>query len=360
MSANTLKLIVLCWLVACSAPHNGTVHIGTTKDAAGAVDAVLADLADTGTEGPETVSQDANIQDMALDLGSKPDSGDIATDMATPLCCGAGVACPGTMTCAGGALGLGTCKPKPDGGSCWSAADCPKGTQCAGALICPCDKDCGAKEGPGQCQGGPVDCCTTDFDCAKGERCVGSSGAGNTGVCKPIPAWGGCWDGNDCAPTQACKGGAVCPCNADCDMADTIGHCDGTDAGCCTTAGVCPAGQVCQMLSGIGWSTCVAAPEPGRCWHDKDCAPGNTCKGAALCPCNGDCGAGYHGPGVCTPPAPACTPIQVSWVSEVCDAASLVVWDGSKCVATCPGCCGCEPFCAATFQDVADCQMKCK
>lgn len=208
--------------------------------------------------------------------------------------------------------------------------------------------------------GDPVGCCAKDQDCGVGERCVGN-GSGNSGVCKPVPAWGGCWDGNDCTPTQKCVGGAVCPCDADCDGPDTVGGCQGDDSGCCTGAGNCPKGAQCQAFSGIGWSTCVALPEPGRCWKNTDCPVGHPCKGAAVCPCGNDCDKGYAGPGVCTPPAGAgCTPIQPKWVAEICDAASLVVWTGSQCAATCPGCCGCEPFCDATFPSIAACQAACQ
>ena len=202
-------------------------------------------------------------------------------------------------------------------------------------------------------------CCTTNFDCPKGERCVGQF-TDKGGVCKPIPAWGSCWDFNDCVPSQECQAWFVCPCNGGCKNPDLLGQCVGSTGGCCTTTGVCPGGEECFLLSGIGWSTCLAKPEPGRCWQPSDCPAGQTCEGAGFCPCNTFCdGASYQGPGVCTPPAPACTPILPAWVLETCDAANLVVWDGSQCVATCPGCCGCAPFCSKTFGSIGACLTAC-
>lgn len=359
---------------ACSNARTGLLQTGTTAGS-GDADATVADPADASGDlvGPEAIVVDASLPDAPLvdvPLADVPladvapvdaTAGDAtAADAPMPICCGAAAACPEGYTCGGGDKGQGTCKSAPASGKCWSAANCPKGVACVGASQCPCNALCGQIDLPGQCQGGPVGCCAKDQDCGAGERCVGN-GAGNSGVCKPVPAWGGCWDGNDCTPTQKCMGGAVCPCDADCDGPDAIGACQGEDSGCCTGAGNCPKGAQCQEFSGIGWSTCVAVPEPGRCWKNTDCPAGHACKGAAVCPCGNECDMGYAGPGVCTPPpGSGCTAIQPTWVAEICDAASLVVWTGSQCVATCPGCCGCEPFCDATFPSIAACQAACQ
>lgn len=274
-----------------------------------------------------------------------------------PVCCGASWPCPAGMTCGlvPGAKEDGTCKPSGTADACWGDADCPTGLKCKGAFTCPCNALCGVIDTPGVCAAS-LDCCTTDWDCELGERCVGN-GTGN-GICKPVPAWGSCWDGNDCTPTQTCEGGSVCSCDADCDQEDTLGTCKGGDSGCCTGAQVCPAGFQCMPLSGIGWSTCVATPEPGRCWSNQDCPSGHTCEGAAFCPCSSDCDMSYEGPGVCKPPT-GCTPLETAWVTEICDAKSLALWDGTKCVQTCPGCCGCEPFCDKTFESLDACQATC-
>lgn len=360
----------LACLWACSEPNSGPIYQGTTSDGAGELDAVVGDAASADTTSADTTSADATPPDAAVADAGPPDAAalgdaqgdaavgpDSAADATLPACCGPGAACPAGWTC-NRADGKGECVAPPPSGACWTAADCPQGVACAGAFACPCNADCGAPGNqPGQCQGGPVGCCASDFDCAKGQRCVGK-GAG-PGVCKPVPAWGGCWDGNDCAPTQKCQGGQVCGCDADCGAPDKLGQCTGPDNGCCSGSLVCPAGQQCLALSGIGWSTCVAKPAPGRCWKDADCAAGLNCHGAAFCPCSADCDMGYQGPGVCVPPAPACAPIQLAWVQEICNAKGLVVWDGSACVATCPGCCGCEPFCDKTFETMAACQAAC-
>ncbi len=42
------------------------------------------------------------------------------------------------------------CKqPVPNG--CWSDAECPVGTTCQGAFVCPCGFDCDAQDTPGMC-----------------------------------------------------------------------------------------------------------------------------------------------------------------------------------------------------------------
>ena len=46
-------------------------------------------------------------------------------------------------------------------------------------------------------------------------------------------------------------------------------------------------------------------------------------------------------------------------VSRGVDAASVVVFDGQKCVQTDPGHCGCDYFCDLTFQTMEACQAAC-
>lgn len=308
--------------------------------------------------GPNRVCSGAVIEPCETGSSGSVTLGTCVPSGEVPACCGDASPCPTGWTCglAPGTTDNGTCKESATGGACWADADCPAGVKCNGAFVCPCTADCALPDSMGVCQGGPVGCCTTDFDCELGERCAGDGTPG--GVCKPVPVWGSCWDGNDCSPTQTCEGASVCPCDADCDVPDTVGACVGGDSGCCTGAEVCPAGYQCMPLSGIGWSTCVATPEPGRCWADTDCPANHTCEGAAFCPCNADCDMDYEGTGVCTPPS-GCMPIQTPWVKEWCDAASLVIWDGAKCVETCPGCCECKPFCDKTFPNVEACQTAC-
>lgn len=136
--------------------------------------------------------------------------------------------------------------------------------------------------------------------------------------------------------------------------------------GCCYTDDDCPpdvggATVFCvgQNTAPDGLGVCLGPPEAGWCYADGHCGPGQECHGSAVCGCNIDCDPPYLGPGICVPEGPACAPIDTSWVKEICNAASVVVWDGEKCVATCPGCCGCEPFCELTFQSFDECQQQC-
>ncbi len=137
--------------------------------------------------------------------------------------------------------------------------------------------------------------------------------------------------------------------------------------GCCLTDADCailasPVAQVCALP---GWGgadvtgVCRTVAKEGWCWRDADCASGQECHGAAVCPCLVDCDLAYEGPGLCVDAGPGCTALDPSWIGEWCDAANLVLWDGTACVETCPGCCACEPFCDLTFQTVAECQTAC-
>jgi Cys-rich repeat protein len=125
--------------------------------------------------------------------------------------------------------------------------------------------------------------------------------------------------------------------------------------GCCASDADCPDGLWCVPQ----FEQCVIPPEPGRCWNDKDCQEGETCHGAFVCPCQAECQESYMGPGVCVPPA-GCAALKPAWVEEICDAKGLVLWDGEQCVATCLGCCGCEPFCDYTFESLEECEAACK
>jgi hypothetical protein len=136
--------------------------------------------------------------------------------------------------------------------------------------------------------------------------------------------------------------------------------------GCCHTTDDCPPGTggetvFCagQQTAPDGLGVCVGPAESGWCYVDEHCEPGQECHGSAVCGCNIDCDPPYLGPGICVPEGPACAPIEENWVKEICNAASVVIWDGEKCIATCPGCCGCEPFCELTFESVNECQAQC-
>ena len=139
--------------------------------------------------------------------------------------------------------------------------------------------------------------------------------------------------------------------------------------GCCLTDADCMDDETAAIFvcagQGMGdpeWAgICVApASEAGRCWADSECPDGQECFGASLCGCMMDCDMDMlEAPGICITPGAACQAIKPSWTDEICDAASLVVWDGQACVDTCPGCCGCQGWCEHTFLTMEACQATC-
>ncbi len=129
--------------------------------------------------------------------------------------------------------------------------------------------------------------------------------------------------------------------------------------GCCATSDDCP-GQVCVNLRPEGlYGVCGEIPGAGRCWTDGDCGEGESCHGRALCPCGAICDIGYVGTGFCAATGASCTAVNPESIAETCDAKNLWVFDGAGCVQTCPGCCGCEPWCDFTWDDEASCQDAC-
>ncbi|NUN14982.1 MAG: calcium-binding protein [Myxococcales bacterium] len=136
--------------------------------------------------------------------------------------------------------------------------------------------------------------------------------------------------------------------------------------GCCAVAGDCdifgsPVAHVCAPTiegTNAAWGVCKPTPPSGRCWGNNDCKPGQICHNPNVCPCGAQCAVADL-MGVCTDPQSACTPIQSEWVEESCNAANIVIWDGNACVATCPGCCGCAPFCDLTFSSLELCEKSC-
>ncbi|RLB47294.1 MAG: hypothetical protein DRJ42_25740 [Deltaproteobacteria bacterium] len=73
-------------------------------------------------------------------------------------------------------------------------------------------------------------CCFEDSQCSSStgrtSRCVGATcSAGSEGVCKDPTPTGRCWDAADCGTGEACVGASICPCEAMCLIADTMGTC---------------------------------------------------------------------------------------------------------------------------------------
>jgi hypothetical protein len=117
---------------------------------------------------------------------------------------------------AGGAGGSGGCGGETFGCLQFCGSDFfPAQAACmGGAWVCP-----PGTVDPATCP--KAACCSVDIDC--GDElpvpCV-------NGVCKaPVP--NGCWSDAACGPMATCVGPFVCPCGADCYIADHPGACEG-------------------------------------------------------------------------------------------------------------------------------------
>jgi len=138
-------------------------------------------------------------------------------------------------------------------------------------------------------------------------------------------------------------------------------------AGCCLTDADCPLSEsgepmTCVTDESVGWpqdfGVCIGPPsKEGWCFDSSQCPDGQICHGSAVCGCQMDCY--WEGPGICVPADGSCAPIEESWVEETCNAASIVIFNGENCVATCPGCCGCSQFCEYTFETIQQCEYAC-
>lgn len=122
------------------------------------------------------------------------------------------------MMCVGG-----NCEMKPPAGQCWSSKDCSNGTTCSGECVCPCGAMCACGGQMGWCKGSPppppppTACCKSQLDCGVGSVCA-------MGVCKQSVA-GACWADVECAQGKKCNGASICPCGAQCGMAEYPGKC---------------------------------------------------------------------------------------------------------------------------------------
>ena len=174
----------------------------------------------------------------------------------------------------------------------------------------------------GDVQWPPV-CCDEDQDCPGDLVCVGY-GDVILGQCRPPGCYAPPWDA--CPEHYACLGSTTCSCDDDC--LSKKGQCVPLDAGCCGPDLVCPEGTQCVPEGPSGFGTCAPVPpKEGKCWSDADCAPGQACDGAQLCPCDADCDS-INSFGYCT------------------DAAL------SECISKHSGC-GCEEGCMDGFWAVA-------
>lgn len=163
--------------------------------------------------------------------------------------CGGDVDCPGGMVCDRGEC-VGGDAPIP----CVTAFDCAGGAVCEGGYCTPTDPgaecttnaDCpatGDDDVPPACVGGMCtdsptvpDACTTSADCSAGTVC-------DAGVCVRVD--GACEITADCADGQRCMfGWCGVPCDADTECAGGV-CADGRCAASCTTAAECAPFEAC-------------------------------------------------------------------------------------------------------------------
>ncbi len=271
-----------------------------------------------------------------------------------PMGCYVDAQCPVGYTCSvgmalgkceeGGIFEPGACLPIGPGGMCpvypgqvfgdcgdelgymWTGADC--------ALVtgCDCGDYCAAmKATKEECVAAcaPPICCTSTADCGSAKlQC-------HQGFCvSPELAAGTCWTDDDCGSMQACIGGTpcvcggpekcvgkpmVCPKDTPCPPEQVVypGTCTYKPTCCGSDAG-CNPGEAC-VPSPFGGGTCQPKPSEKACWTTADCATGEACAFAALCPCEVGC---KSKPGVCTKlPDACCTADSDCPEWEICSAA---------------------------------------
>lgn len=275
---------------------------GTGMDASSGMDAGRAD-GSTGTDG--STGDDAGPVDDAGDL----DAGDL--DAGITGCADDSACASGTEYCAkprcdaplGGCVALPTgcpdvvdpvcgCDGVTYGNPCEAGA---AGQNIAMVGACPTTTDAGIPDA------GPSGC-TSNADCAGTDYCqlplAACSGVGRCNVRPTI-----CPDVIN--PVCGCDGSTydnACEAAATGNNVASRGAC-GTmtcttppPRGCCYEDADCTSsvvgrpqrceGGVCPSAAGVCVPTSLA---PGRCWADMDCAPGETCMGAIICPCGALC-----------------------------------------------------------------------
>lgn len=326
----------------------------TGADTTAVSDGAVADTA----AGAETLA-DAAV-DAAAGDGAADTPGDAAPDLTAadgvpdtkPDLPPTGCTCA-DVTCGPGAVCVpkaGECKKNAElkSGQCWADANCPAGVPCIGAFVCPCDADCDAADSPGVCGTQPACSCAT-AKCGAGSVCVPAAGGCKSNA--ELKA-GQCWTEANCPTGQPCIGTQVCPCNADCGVPDKPGSC-GVAPVCTCNGNKCAADQVCLPEPNV----CVSPLKAGQCWADKDCAGGQSCQGAFVCPCNGKCPK-LTAPGICSAPSPC------NCNGNTCAAGQLCLPDANVCTDPLkPGQCFADKDCpnglACQNAFVCPCNAKC-
>ncbi|MFT5432142.1 MAG: hypothetical protein ACI9OJ_002840 [Myxococcota bacterium] len=180
-------------------------------------------------------------------------------------------------------------------------------------------RQCAVVNSPGVCHanlcaGLPSTGCSQDSQCPEDGTCVLNGGCNaSTYSCDPVTGETIC----------TCEGEWACPCDADCDGADTPGK---------------------WFESG---GVCVAAADEGSCWTDDDCGEGAACGDVRVCPCGALCIIGTT-PGTCQEKENECTS-DSDCPSKNCIPGELCL---DVCAAGDPSCCfgnTCEELCGEPY-----------
>jgi len=111
---------------------------------------------------------------------------------------------------------------------------------------------------------------------------------------------GDCFDDTVCE----CSNGKIRCYNTDACLGDPCGEVVELPFPCCEAGdpNACAVDKpmVCVQLPDVQYGKCVFETASPHCWWDSDCAEGDLCKGASICPCDADCD-GEDKQGVCLP-----------------------------------------------------------
>jgi hypothetical protein len=177
------------------------------------------------------------------------------------------------------------------------------------------------------------DCCPCMYECQRGVWQMTACAGCAPPSCPPEPPVNGDWCGG-------CSSAVGVSCGYDqCPAGSTVATCDGQywevfvepcGSSCCTSDGGCGGNQLCvsSVCKEIG----------SGCWRNDQCAAGELCVGASVCPCGSDCdGPDYMG--TCLPQGFGCCGIDYNCgsdqecVSGVCKALPPVgsCWSTRNC-----------------------------
>jgi hypothetical protein len=236
--------------------------------------------------GPADVVEDRGAGDVP---GPGPDTTPGDDVQWPPQCCDTDADCPDGKPCVGAGDGVqGQCRV---GGLCYEPGDCPEHYACVGATVCSCEDDCLSMSGhcaplDGGCCGGPL-----GVECPSGTQCVPETEDG-VGTCAPVPdKEDHCWSDGDCPPGQVCDGAQLCPCDADCDMWNSFGHCqDSAWVECIEKHSGCGCEEGCA--DGF-WAAAYypqgAGPFPPDFWPSQDLLDAAVAwYGCSICTCEED------------------------------------------------------------------------